>query len=141
MTRRFLALLLVLTLCQFGCYNTYRVALPELSKAQEGGQTAAVQLETASKEKVAVSKNTKIGVIDTDGKLNPISPFNFTLSKNQLIAPDEDLLVPRSAIESGYVKQISTGKTLLVVLTGLGAIVGGGLYIMLTAEEKKSFGQ
>ena len=117
------------------------MSLKELGKAQEGGQAAAVQLATADGERVAVSKNTKIGVINKDGTLEPISPFNFTLGSQQLIAPDEDLLIGRSQIESGYVKQVSLTKTMLLVAAGLGAIVGGGLYIMLTAEEEKGFGQ
>ena len=141
MCRKIITVALVAMVCQLGCYNTHRVSLKELSKAQEGGQAAAVQLATTDGEKVAVSKNTKIGVIEKDGTLKPISPFNFTLSSQQLIAPDEDLLVGRSQIETGYVKQVSLTKTMLLVAAGLGAIVGGGLYIMLTAEDEKGFGQ
>ena len=141
MMRRLLALMLAVMFCQYGCYNTYNVPIKELAKAQEGGEAAAVEVKAATGEVIAVSKNTKIGVRDKNGGLLPISPFNFTLGRAQLIAPDEDLLISRSAIQSGYVKQVSTGKTVLLVVLGLGAIIGGGLFVALTAEEEKGFGQ
>ena len=141
MMRRLLAFVLAVMFCQYGCYNTYNVPISELAKAQEGGEAAAVEFETEAGDVIAVSKNTKIGVLDENGELLPISPFNFTLGRAQLIAPDEDLLISRNAIQSGYVKQVSTGKTVLLVVLGLGAIIGGGLFVALTAEPEKAFGE
>ena len=150
MMRRLLALTLAIMFCQYGCYNTYNVPIKELAKAQEGGQTAAVQVKASTGELIPISKNTKIGVRDKQGGLLPISPFNFTAGRfdekgnftpdAQLIAPDEDLLISRNAIQSGYVKQVSSSKTILIVVLGLGAILGGGLAVALTAEEEKAFG-
>ena len=140
MMRKMLAIMLAVMFCQYGCYNTYNVPIKELAKAQEGGEASVVEVKAASGETIAVSKNTKIGVQDKSGSLVPISPFNFTLGPTQLIAPDEDLLISRNAIQNGYVKQVSTGKTVLLVVLGLGAIIGGGLFVALTAEEEKAFG-
>ena len=88
-----------------------------------------------------MTENTKIGITLNSGSYRAISPFNFTMTSGQLIAPDEDLLEVRQNIATGNVKQVSGTKTALVVLTGLAAVVGGALYVTLSAEEDQGFGQ
>lgn len=143
MLRKLLATTVALGLLglQIGCYNTYSVSLEELEKVQEGGQTSAVPLKTAEGEEAVVTENTKIGVTSTDGAYYPISPFNFTLTRGQLVAPDEDTLLARDQIATGNVKLVSGTKTALLVAAGVAAIVGAGLAITLTAEEPQEFGQ
>lgn len=135
------AALLVAVTTQLGCYNTYNVTLDELGKAQEGGTNAAVKVETESGEDVVITENSRIGVTDKSGTYRQISPFNFTLTPGQLVAPDEDLLIARSDIESGNVKVISGTKTTLVVAAGFLAVLGAGLAVALTAEPRKEFGE
>lgn len=131
----------VMMIAQFGCYNTYRVTLDELGKAQEGGSASAVKVTTEAGEEVIVTENTKIGVTETGGTYRSISPFNFTLTRGQLVAPDEDLLLSRDGIATGNVKVVSGTKTALLVAGGLAFIVGGALFITLTAEDEKGFGE
>lgn len=131
----------VMMIAQFGCYNTYRVTLDELGKAQEGGSTSAVKVATEAGEAVVVTENTKLGVTDNSGTYRSISPFNFTLTRGQLVAPDEDLLLSRDNIATGNVKVVSGTKTALLVAGGLAVIVGGALFVTLTAEEEKGFGE
>ncbi len=127
---------------QFGCYNTYGVSLQELGKAQEtAGRSQAVKLKTTTDEEVLVTENSKIGVTDTDGTYHAISPFNFTLTSSQLVAPDEDFLIPVSAVKTGNVKVVSASKTTWLVVAGVVALVGAGAAIALTADEKKEFGE
>ncbi len=140
MLRKLIAISLIVLVTQIGCYNTYNVALDELAKAQEGGSLAAVKIKTEAGQDVVVTENTKIGVTDKSGVYHAVSPFNFTMSQNQLIAPDEDFLISKSEIESGNVKLVSGTKTALVVLSGFAAVIGGALYVTLTAEEEKGFG-
>ena len=140
MLRKLIAISLVSLVTQIGCYNTYNVALDELAKAQEGGRNAAVKVKTEDGQNIVVTENTKIGVTDKSGVYHPVSPFNFTMSQNQLIAPDEDFLISKGEIASGNVKLVSGTKTALVVLSGFAAVIGGALYVTLTAEEEKGFG-
>ena len=127
---------------QFGCYNTYSVSLEELAKAQEtAGKSSAVKLKTAADEEVVVTESSKIGVTDTDGAYHAISPFNFTLTSSQLVAPDEDFLIPVSAIQTGNVKVVSGSKTAWLVAGAIVALVGAGAVIAFTAEEKTDFGE
>ncbi len=142
MLRKALATMLAsLMLLSLGCYNTYNVTLDELGKAAEGGTSGIVKLATEEGEEVTVTENTKIGVTDGDGNYYAVSPFNFTLTRGQLVAPDEDLLLNRSDITSGNVKLVSGGKTAGLVITGVVALVGLGLFVALTAPEKKGFGK
>jgi hypothetical protein len=69
-----------------------------------------------------------------------VSPFNFTLTAGQLVAPDEDKILAREQIETGNVKQISRVKTSLIVTAGVLAAAGLGVFVVLTAPEKKGFG-
>ncbi|MEZ4472158.1 MAG: hypothetical protein R3F60_15465 [bacterium] len=138
MIRATLALALVV---QTGCYNTYSVTLEELAKAQEGGVNSVVKMATAEGEEVVVTKNTKVGVTDTGGGYHAVSPFNFTLTTRQLVAPDEDLLLGLDEIQTGNVKLVSGTRTTLLVVGGVAALVGAGLFIALNAPERKEFGQ
>ena len=141
MFRKCTVLMMIAMLTQVGCYNTYNLNMDELGKLTEGGTNAAVQVTTEDGQQIVVTENTKIGITMADGNFRAISPFNFTMTSGQLIAPDEDLLEDRASIKTGNVKQVSGSKTALVVLTGLAAVVGGALYVTLTAEEDKGFGQ
>ncbi|MBU0553289.1 hypothetical protein KKF91_20435 [Myxococcota bacterium] len=130
---------------QFGCYNTFNVSLDELGKAQEGGRSAVVTItpdDCATDEcKVQITEDAKIGVTDKGGVYHPVSPFNFTLTRNQLVAPDEDLLLNRGEIETGNVKVVSGTRTTLLVTSGFAAVLGAALYVVFTAPEPREFGQ
>lgn len=141
MARKALAALAALALvAQTGCYNTYNVTLEELGKAQEGGSDNAVEVATGSGEKVVISENSKIGVTGKNGKYYAVSPFNFTLTRAQLVAPDEDLLLTRDEIETGNVKLVSGTKTALLVAAGVAVLAGVGIFVAVSAPEKKGFG-
>ena len=126
---------------QTGCYNVHTVSLDELAKAQDGGSTGVVSMKTSSGKDIAVSENTRLGVIETSGKYTPIVPFNYTWGGSQLIAPDQDVMLKKNEIKGVQVKEISTGKTSALVGTAVAALLGGILFITLTAPEKKAFGE
>lgn len=142
MARKALAAVAALALvAQTGCYNTYNVTLDELAKAQEGGSINAVEVQTGNGEKVVISENSKIGVTDKAGVYHAVSPFNFTLTRAQLVAPDEDLLLTRDEIDTGNVKLVSGTKTALIVAAGVAVLAGVGVFVAVTAPERKEFGQ
>jgi hypothetical protein len=140
MLRQGLATVAALALAtQAGCYNTYNITLEELGKVQEGGSANAVSVTTAESEQIVVTENSKIGVTDKSGEYHAISPFNFTMTQNQLVAPDEDEILTRDQIETGNVKQISGTKTALLVAAGLAAAAGLGVFVILSAPKDKGF--
>lgn len=140
MLRQGLATVAALALAtQAGCYNTYNISLDELGKVAEGGTTNAVTVTTGESEQIVVTENSKIGVTDKTGEYHAISPFNFTMTPNQLVAPDENEILTRDQIETGNVKQISGTKTALLVAAGLGAAAALGIYVVLSAPKDKGF--
>ena len=141
MVRKFIAMTVAAAFStQAACYNTYNVTLDELAKVQEGGSSNSVSIATSEGEPLVVTENSKVGVTDKDGKYHPISAFNFTMTAGQLVAPDEDEIIARDQIETGNVKVVSGVKTGLLVLAGLTAAIGAGVFVVITAPEKKSFG-
>ncbi len=142
MVRKSLAVMMIVVMVgQFGCYNTYRISLEEMQKAQYGGDLNAVAVSTEEGTEIVVSEDTKIGVTTRGGDYWAVSPFNFTLDKSRLIAPDEDLMLDSAEIETGNVKQVSAGKTVGLVLGGLAVVIAGGLAISLTATEERAYSQ
>jgi hypothetical protein len=140
MLRQGLATFAALALAtQAGCYNTYNITLDELGKVQEGGSASAVTVTTAETEQIVVTENTKIGVTDKDGTYHPISPFNFTMTTNQLVAPDEGEILMREQIETGNVKQISGLKTGLLVAAGVAALGALGVFVIVSAPKNEGF--
>jgi hypothetical protein len=124
-------------LFQFGCYNTYTVSMDQLKNIQESdGETFKV-IETAEGQEVTVTENSRVGVIDKEGVYYPISPFNFTISELQLVAPDEDLLLPRPAIEEANIKLIDPTMTSVLVGGVLVAIIGIAVGVVLTPSDCK----
>lgn len=120
---------------QFGCYNTYTVNMDELKKVQESDGATFKVIETEDGQQVTITENSRVGVIDNSGQYYPISPFNFTLSELQLVAPDEDLLLPRPAIETANIKLIDpTNTSLLVGGTVLG-LVAAMVVVFLSPDK------
>ena len=126
---------------QTGCYNVHTVSLDELAKAQDGGSSGVVSMKTTSGETIPVSENTRLGVVENDGTYTPIVPFNYTWGGSQLIAPDQDVMLKKAEIKEVQVKAISTSKTTALVGTAVAILLGGILFITLSAEEEKGFGE
>ena len=129
-----------------GCYNTYRVNLDEMQKIAESNDVTYREISTEGGQTVSVTENSRVGVLikGAEGEsLTPvsISPFNFSISDFQLVAPDEDQLLSRQVIESGYVELIDPLRTTLLITGGVLALAGVGLAIIVSAPEQKGFGE
>ena len=129
-----------------GCYNTYRVSLDEMKKIAESNDVTYREISTEGGQTVSVTENSRVGVLlkGSEGEsLTPvsISPFNFSISDFQLVAPDEDQLLSRQVIESGYVELIDPLRTTLLITGGVLALAGVGLAIIVSAPEQKGFGE
>ena len=141
--KRFLSLITLVCFIalQTGCYNVHNVTLDEFGHAQNADEMGLAKMKTEAGAEIVVSENSRIGVVTNDGNYTAIAPFNFTLTSSKLIAPDQDLLLERSDVKTAQVKEVSTGKTTAVVSSALAILVGGLLFITLSAEEEKGFGE
>jgi hypothetical protein len=129
------ALVSLIAAAQLGCYNTYTVSMEELKKVQESDGATFKSIETEGGRQVAITENSRVGVTTTDGAYYPISPFNFTLSELQLVAPDEDLLLARPQIQQASIKLIDPTMTTALVGGVAAALIGGLVYIMLNPSK------
>ena len=122
-----------------GCYNTYRIPRDELAKLQrsEKGTATVKDLEG---EDIVVERDTRLFVRSKGGKRYPITPFNFKLTKSQLVASDRDYILDVNNLENyGEVDHVSTWKT--VGLISLGAAVLAGLIVVTVLTAKSKGGQ
>jgi hypothetical protein len=129
------ALVSLIAATQLGCYNTYTVSMDELKTVQESDGATFKSIETESGMKVTITENSRVGVTTVDGVYHPISPFNFTLSELQLVAPDEDLLLARPQIANANIKLIDPTMTTVLVGGVALALIGGLVAIMLNPSE------
>ena len=137
MLRKSLSLCLIVALLSFqtGCYNTYSVNLEEFQKIQESYDTSFKTIKTKSNIEVQINENSRVGVTSKSGRYYPISPFNFSINPNQLVAPDEDLLLEMSEIESMNVQLINPTMTTLLVVGAATLLVGAAVGITLATPE------
>ena len=129
------ALICIISMLQVGCYNTYRIELNELKSIQESDGASFKKIKTAKGQEITITENSRVGVIDQNKKYHAISPFNFTLSDLQLVAPDDDLLLARPQIKSANIKQINPTRTTILILSTL-AIIGGGVVFAIVNKPE-----
>ena len=133
--RILIAILCIISTLQFGCYNTYRIELTELKSIQESDGESFKKIKTAKGQEITVTENSRVGVIDYKKDYHAISPFNFTLSDLQLVAPDEDLLLPRKRIKSANIKQINPTRTTMLILGAVAILAGGVVFAIVNKPE------
>lgn len=136
MSRRPLPILMSLMMIfQFGCYNTYTVSMDELKTIQESDGATFKSIKLSDDREVTVTENSRIGIVDIEGEYYPISPFNFTISDLQLVAPDEDLLLSRKQIDHANIKLIDPTMTTILVGGTVLALVASVLVVVLTPDQ------
>jgi hypothetical protein len=114
-----------IALFQFGCYNTYRISLEELQQIQESDGATFKTIKSEDGKALPIVENTRVRVYEkSNGKKHAISPFNFTLNQMQLVAPDQNLILPRTEVDSAEVKLINPMNTWLTVAGVAAALVG-----------------
>jgi len=128
-------LMSLMTLFQVGCYNTYTVSMDELKTIQESDGATFKTITIGEEKEVTVTENSRIGIVDMEGDYYPISPFNFTISDLQLVAPDEDLLLSRKQIDHANIKLIDPTMTSVLVGGTVVALVAAVLVVVLTPDQ------
>jgi len=134
--KKLVALLMVLNLASFACYNSYYVTMDQLKELQtaEGGHSKVV--DTNKGTKVEVESSTRLFVRDLDGKKYPITPYNFKLTASQLVASDRDYIFMLDQLKPrGEVELLSTAKTVLLISGAAVAVAGVIVVVILTAGE------
>jgi hypothetical protein len=115
--------------------------MDDLEKIQSAEQGPRVVLNTADGTKVAVESGSKLFVRDVDSKRYQITPYNFRMINQQLVASDRDYIFMMNQLKpKAEVDLLSTWKTVGLISLGVGAVTGLVVVTALTAG-RKSFGE
>jgi agmatine/peptidylarginine deiminase len=126
---RLAAALALLGAAHLGCYNRYSVPVSELDRLESGNIAEFVDVET-DEGPVTVRATTPIEVQTNDGRRFNVSPFNFALTEQQLVAPDYDLLVSRNDLAGARVSQFSKGRTIGLAVGSV--LAAGGAFVAIS---------
>lgn len=135
--KKAIALVILLMFAPFACYNTYYISMDEL-RSLESSETGSKTVR-AGDLTIEVTQSTRLFVRALDGKRYPITPFNFKLTRSQLVAPDRDYIFMLNELEKrGEIDLLSTWKTAgLIALAG--AAVTGIIIVTVATAGRKSF--
>jgi len=134
-----LLLPLLLTLGLQACYSGYAIQRDDLTKLQSGGTEKVVTVRSQSGEDLQVAEGTGVEIFDHDGLTYRLAPFTFKVTSTQLVAPEQDLVLPLGFIERIEVRKLNTWGT--IGLFGLGVLAAGGVVVgvVATAGEDTGF--
>lgn len=131
------ALLVLVSFGSFACYNTYYVDMDDLQQVQTAEKGTKVALPTHKEEKVVVDPATRLFVRDVNGKRYQITPYNFRIINQQLVASDRDYIFMMNQLKpKAEVELLSTWKTVGIIGLGAAAVTGLILATVLTAGRK-----
>jgi hypothetical protein len=122
-----------------GCYTGHAVGPDKLSAFSNEIESGIIDVETEEGGTVQVGPETGVLVTDIDGLKHPIQPFAFKVSSTQLVAPEQDLILPLDTIELIEVMELSTVGTLGLVGLGIGTAGAMAATVLLSAEEPTGF--
>lgn len=132
-----LAALLTAIAFQLACYSQYAITTEELEKLQSGNFSNEPVIVNSEIGPLVVEPTTPVQIDYDEGNgviTTSITPFNFAMTpgeNGQLVAPDYDLLVSRSAIVEGRVAQFRKGRTIGLIVGSV--LAAAGAFVAITA--------
>ena len=136
---RTVAVTLLVTFTTVGCYNTYYLKQDTFAGLQKA-ETRSMSVTDSAGEAVQVSDDTKLFARSTGGRRYQITPFNFKMTKSQLVASDRDYILMLDEVDSYEVDKLSTWKTVGLISLGVAA-VGGLITAMAIMYGSKQIGE
>jgi len=131
------ALLVLVSFSSYACYNTYYVDMDDLQKVQSADKGTGIALPTHKEEKVVIEPGTRLFVRDVEGKAYQITPYNFRIINQQLVASDRDYIFMMNQLKpKAEVELLSTLKTVGIIGLGVAAVTGLIVATIVTAGRK-----
>jgi len=125
---RLVAPIVLIAFFQLGCYAKYRISISELEELQSGSMQETVTVNSDAGP-VVVRGTTPIEVHTTTGVRHSVTPFNFSVTDTQLVAPDYNLLIVRDNLDHARVSEFKRGRTVALIV-GSVLLAGGGFALM-----------
>jgi outer membrane lipoprotein SlyB len=135
---RSVALAVLLSFALAGCYNTYYLKQDTFGSLQQSDQPTK-SVTSVENESLTVTEDTKLFVHSVGGRRYQVTPFNFKMTKSQIVASDRDYILMTDEVKSYEVDKLSTFKTVGLITIGVAA-VGGFIAAMAIMYGGKSIG-
>jgi len=121
-----------------GCYSGYQVKVEDLARIGSETQERGVKLTSTSGEELVVEEATGVEVHDHDGLTYRLQPYTFKLTSTQLVAPEQDLVLPIGTIDRVEIRKLNALGT--IGLVGLGGAAATGIVIGIAATAGEDTG-
>lgn len=134
---RLVAGIVIVAFANLACYNSFRISTDELERLSSRyiDESATVQgTRGGQTQEVEVRATSPITLRTEGGERHSITPFNFSMTDNQFIAPDYDLLLQRDSIAHADVAEFAPLKTGLLISGIVIAAVGSFVAISVLAD-------
>jgi len=118
------------------CYNTYYINRSELEKLERSDKTAVTVKDNEGRS-IQVKGTSRLFVSSKGGKRYQLTPFNFKLTHQQLVASDRDYILSTSGLKEGAeIDTPSIWKNALLIGGGVAIVAGLILGVVLTSGSK-----
>ena len=134
--KRLISVMLLIAFAPVACYNTYYISTDQLKKLEHADKTS-VKVEDKKGKILEVKGTTRLFVQSKGGKRYHITPFNFKLTSQQLVASDRDYILDIHQLKpGGQIDRPSVWKNALLISGGVLLVTGFILVMVFTAGSK-----
>ena len=134
--KRLISIALLVIFAPIACYNTYYISNDELKKLERSDKPMVVVKDHKGQE-LQVKETSKLYVRSVGGKRYQITPFNFKLTAQQLVASDRDYILDVKGLKpGGEIDTPSVWKNALLIGGGVAIVTGLILGVVFTAGSK-----
>ena len=140
--KRLVSVMLLIVFAPIACYNTYYISNDELKKLERADKTSAVVKDEKGRE-LQVQGTSKLFVQSLGGKRYQLTPFNFKLTSQQLVASDRDYILDVNGLKPDYkgvqpggqIDRPSIWKNALLIGGGVALVTGLILGVVFTSKS------
>ena len=114
-------------------------AAPAKADGEKSGDENGEKAAKAGCKSVPVSTSNAINVVTNEGNKRRVTPFNFMMSEQQLVAPEYDLLLSLDNVKGAKVREFSTWKTIGTIAAVSAVSIGSFIGISIASPEPEDF--
>jgi hypothetical protein len=136
--KKLIGFMLLAIFLPVACYNTYYINNDQLKKLERSDQPSVEVTDKKGRE-LQIKETSKLFVRSKRGKRYQLTPFNFKLTSQQLVASDRDYILDVKSLKpGGEIDVPSIWKNALLIGGGV-AVVAGLILGMVFTSGTKSF--
>lgn len=134
--KRLIVIIMLATFAPVACYDTYYISGSELNKLERSDK-ASVVVKDKKGHDIQIKETSRLFVRSKGKKRYQLTPFNFKLTKQQLVASDRDYILDVNGLKQGAEIDVpSIWKNALLIGGGVAIVTGLILGVVLTSGSK-----